>query len=117
MTPAGLRMQIRSSWGDGELQAGLLGRFNAHNLLAALAALLALDMPFEQALARLARTATVPGRMERLGGESGQPLAIIDYALPPMPWSRFWARCGNTAVVGCGACSAAVATATLASDP
>ena len=83
LTPAGLRMQIRSSWGDGELQAGLLGRFNAHNLLAALAALLALDMPFEQALARLARTATVPGRMERLGGESGQPLAVIDYAHTP----------------------------------
>lgn len=83
LTMNGLRMQIRSSWGDGELQAGLLGRFNASNLLAALAALLALDMPFDEALMRLARTETVPGRMERLGGETGQPLAVIDYAHTP----------------------------------
>jgi UDP-N-acetylmuramoyl-L-alanyl-D-glutamate--2,6-diaminopimelate ligase len=40
-------------------------------------------MPFDEALTRLARTATVPGRMERLGGESGQPLTVIDYAHTP----------------------------------
>ena len=83
LTASGLRLHIESSWGQGELQAGLLGRFNASNLLATLAVLLALDMPFDEALARLARTATVPGRMERLGGESGQPLAVIDYAHTP----------------------------------
>ncbi len=83
LTPAGLRMRIRSSWGEGDLQAGLLGRFNAHNLLAALATLLALEMPLTEALARLARTTPVPGRMERLGGVPGQPLAVIDYAHTP----------------------------------
>lgn len=83
LTPAGLQLQICSSWGDGELRAGLLGRFNAHNLLATLATLLALDLPFDQALTRLARTTTVPGRMERLGGASGQPLVVIDYAHTP----------------------------------
>ncbi len=79
----GLRLRIQSSWGAGELRAGLLGRFNASNLLAVLAALLALDMPLNEALARLARTTTVPGRMERLGGAPGQPLAVIDYAHTP----------------------------------
>jgi UDP-N-acetylmuramoyl-L-alanyl-D-glutamate--2,6-diaminopimelate ligase len=83
LTASGLRLHIESSWGQGELQAGLLGRFNASNLLATLATLLALDMPFDEALTRLARTATVPGRMERLGGESGQPLTVIDYAHTP----------------------------------
>lgn len=83
LTATGLRLHIHSSWGDGALQAGLLGRFNASNLLASLATLLALDMPFSEALARLARTTTVPGRMERLGGEPGQPLAVIDYAHTP----------------------------------
>lgn len=83
LTANGLCLQIDSSWGQGELRAGLLGRFNASNLLATLAVLLALDMPFDEALTRLARTATVPGRMERLGGESGQPLAVIDYAHTP----------------------------------
>ena len=43
--PGGIATAIRSSWGDGELSAGLLGRFNASNLLAALATLLALDLP------------------------------------------------------------------------
>ena len=83
LSPAGLQLRIRSSWGDGVLQAGLLGRFNAHNLLATLATLLALEMPFTEALARLARTATAAGRMERLGGGPGQPLAVIDYAHTP----------------------------------
>jgi len=83
LTANGLRLHIQSSWGQGELRAGLLGRFNASNLLATLATLLALDLPFEEALARLAQTATVPGRMERIGGEPGQPLAVIDYAHTP----------------------------------
>ena len=83
LTANGLRLHIQSFWGQGELRAGLLGRFNASNLLATLATLLALDLPFEEALARLAQTATVPGRMERIGGEPGQPLAVIDYAHTP----------------------------------
>jgi UDP-N-acetylmuramoyl-L-alanyl-D-glutamate--2,6-diaminopimelate ligase len=83
LTAHGLRLQIRSFWGDGELQTGLLGRFNASNLLASLATLLALDMPFAEALARLAQTETAPGRMERLGGQIGQPLVVVDYAHTP----------------------------------
>ena len=83
LTPAGLRLRVRSSWGDGELQVGLLGRFNAHNILATLATLLVLGMPFAEAMERVAKTATVPGRMERLGGTNGQPLAVVDYAHTP----------------------------------
>jgi UDP-N-acetylmuramoyl-L-alanyl-D-glutamate--2,6-diaminopimelate ligase len=83
LTASGLRLHIESSWGQSELQAGLLGRFNASNLLATLATLLGLATPFDEALQRLTRTATVPGRMERLSGESGQPLAVIDYAHTP----------------------------------
>ena len=83
LSPVGLRLQIRSSWGDGELRAGLLGRFNASNLLATLATLLALEMPLAEALARVARSATAPGRMERLGGEADEPLTVIDYAHTP----------------------------------
>lgn len=83
LTPAGLRLQVRSSWGDDELQVGLLGRFNASNVLATLATLLALGLPWAEALRRVAQTATVPGRMERLGGRAGQPLAVVDYAHTP----------------------------------
>ncbi len=109
LTPTGLRLQIESSWGQGELRAGLLGRFNASNLLATLAVLLALDMPFDEALTRLARTATVPGRMERLGGESGEPLAVIDYAHTPYALEQVLSalrehggRHGLWCVFGCG---------------
>lgn len=83
LAPDGLRLRVRSSWGDGELRAGLLGRFNASNVLATLATLLVLEMPLAEALERVARTAAVPGRMERLGGGPGQPLAVIDYAHTP----------------------------------
>ena len=75
-------MDIDSPWGAGQLHAGLLGRFNASNLLAALAVLLALDMPFAEALQHLRAVATVPGRMERFGG-GRQPLVVVDYAHTP----------------------------------
>lgn len=83
LLPGGLRLTIRSSWGDGELQAGLLGRFNASNLLAALATLLALEVPFDEAMTRLTHTVPVSGRMERVSGTPDQPLAVIDYAHTP----------------------------------
>ncbi len=78
----GIDLQVQSPWGEGRLRAGLLGRFNASNLLAALATLLALEMPFESALQRLAQVGTVPGRMERFGG-GRQPLVVVDYAHTP----------------------------------
>lgn len=83
LTPTGLQMQIRSSWGEGELQVDLLGRFNASNVLAALATLLVLELPFAEAMERLGRTVTVPGRMEKLEGGAGKPLAVVDYAHTP----------------------------------
>jgi len=83
LSATGLRLRVRSSWGEGILSAGLLGRFNAHNLLAALAALVVLEIPFSEALERLSRVTTVPGRMERFGGEADQPVAVVDYAHTP----------------------------------
>ncbi len=78
----GLQMDIESPWGSGTLRTGLLGRFNAANLLAALAALLALEVPLPQALARLSATRNVAGRMERFGG-GARPLLVVDYAHTP----------------------------------
>jgi UDP-N-acetylmuramoyl-L-alanyl-D-glutamate--2,6-diaminopimelate ligase len=77
---AGLRLLLRTPRGDGELRSPLLGRFNAANLLAALGALLTLDLPLADALTRLGRVPAVPGRMERFGGEDGRPLVVVDYA-------------------------------------
>lgn len=79
----GVHLHIQSSWGAGQLSAQLLGRFNASNLLASLATLLALGIPFDDALRHLQQTRSVPGRMERIAGHSNQALAVIDYAHTP----------------------------------
>lgn len=79
----GLRLSVHTHLGAAELASTLLGRFNAQNLLACLAALLALGLPLDEAVGRLARSRTVPGRMERFGGGADRPLAVVDYAHTP----------------------------------
>lgn len=79
----GLRLSVHTHLGAAELASTLLGRFNAQNLLACLAALLALGMPLDEAVGRLSRSRTVPGRMERFGGGGDRPLAVVDYAHTP----------------------------------
>jgi len=65
--------------GEIALRSPLLGRFNVSNLLAALAAGLALDLPAETLGASLGSFPGVAGRMERV--EAGQPFTVIvDYA-------------------------------------
>jgi UDP-N-acetylmuramoyl-L-alanyl-D-glutamate--2,6-diaminopimelate ligase len=77
---SGIRMEVFTPWGSGTLQCSLLGRFNASNLLAALASVCVSGLPFEAALKRIAVTRTVPGRMERFDMGAGRPLAVVDFA-------------------------------------
>ena len=78
----GMRIRVESSWGDGAFTSPLLGRFNVSNQLAVLAVLLERGMPMTEALKRLTALQTVPGRMERFGGNE-QPLVVVDYAHTP----------------------------------
>ena len=78
----GLEMGIATPWGQGHLASPLVGEFNAYNLLACLAVLLASDVPLDDALDVLATVHPVPGRMQRLGG-AAQPTVIVDYAHTP----------------------------------
>ncbi|MES9855840.1 MAG: UDP-N-acetylmuramoyl-L-alanyl-D-glutamate--2,6-diaminopimelate ligase [Sedimenticola sp.] len=78
----GMRITIGGSWGEGTLNTPLLGHFNVSNLLAVLAVLLHLDIPLNEALERLAKLRTVPGRVERFGG-GDRPLVVVDYAHTP----------------------------------
>lgn len=78
----GLSMQVDTPWGAGRINSALLGRFNAHNLLATLAALLVSDVTFTDALRVLALVRPVAGRMQTLGGGK-QPLVVVDYAHTP----------------------------------
>ena len=78
----GLAMQVDTPFGQAQLQAGLLGRFNAYNLLAVLTTLLASDVSLQQAVNVLTQVRPVAGRMQQLGG-GNQPLVVIDYAHTP----------------------------------
>jgi UDP-N-acetylmuramoyl-L-alanyl-D-glutamate--2,6-diaminopimelate ligase len=83
LTAAGLRMTVTSSWGQGAIQSQLIGDFNGANLLAVLGTLLALDIPFAEALEHVAEVSAVPGRMECFGGQAGKPRVVVDYAHTP----------------------------------
>lgn len=103
----GLQFRVESVYGSGEIRTQLLGRFNISNLLAALGALLAKGLAFDDALSRLSGVRTVSGRMETLGG-NGQPLVVIDYAHTPdalqhvLEALREHARGTLWCVFGCG---------------
>jgi UDP-N-acetylmuramoyl-L-alanyl-D-glutamate--2,6-diaminopimelate ligase len=61
----------------------LLGRFNVDNLLAVAGALLALGLTLENVADVLPKLSPIDGRMNRVGGENGLPLVVIDYAHTP----------------------------------
>jgi len=79
---AGLTFTVDTPWGKGEISSRLVGVFNASNLLAVLAALLASDVALDKALDFLARAQPPFGRMQRLGGD-GAPMVVVDYAHTP----------------------------------
>jgi UDP-N-acetylmuramoyl-L-alanyl-D-glutamate--2,6-diaminopimelate ligase len=79
----GLTIAVDTPWGSGEVETSLIGHFNASNVLAVLATLLATGMPLDAALGRIGQLAPVPGRMERFGGKGTQPLVAVDYAHSP----------------------------------
>ena len=79
----GLELDIVTPQGSTQLCCPLYGRFNASNLLAVLAVLLACGVDLEAATARLARVKAVAGRVERFGGQAGLPLVVVDYAHTP----------------------------------
>ncbi|TJY65157.1 UDP-N-acetylmuramoyl-L-alanyl-D-glutamate--2,6-diaminopimelate ligase [Sinimarinibacterium sp. CAU 1509] len=82
LDPAGLRLQLRTSWGEAELRSRLLGRFNAYNLMAVLGVLLSRKVALADALAAIEQLRTVPGRIEGIRGAAG-PLVVVDYAHTP----------------------------------
>jgi len=78
----GVAFQVTTPWGDAEIESTLVGRFNAVNLLAALAVLLAGGYSLDASVAALEKVKPVPGRAERFGG-GALPLVVVDYAHTP----------------------------------
>lgn len=80
--PQGLRFNVATPWGEAQVESAVLGRFNAHNLLAVLSTLLAGGVPFDQAVVSVQHVHPVPGRMQQIR-LPGKPLVVVDYAHTP----------------------------------
>ncbi|MDR5172336.1 UDP-N-acetylmuramoyl-L-alanyl-D-glutamate--2,6-diaminopimelate ligase [Methylobacillus flagellatus] len=103
----GLHMHVHTPQGEAAVHAKLVGRFNASNLLAVLATLLASEVALEDAVRVLAEIRPAPGRMQQLGG-GDQPLVVVDYAHSPDALEkallalREQAKASLICVFGCG---------------
>ena len=79
----GLTIEVSTPLGMSTINSQLFGRFNAANLLAVLAVLVACDISLSDAAESLSKIRPVAGRMERFGGKQDKPLVVVDYAHTP----------------------------------
>jgi UDP-N-acetylmuramoyl-L-alanyl-D-glutamate--2,6-diaminopimelate ligase len=82
MDAHGMNLKLHTSWGGAEMHSKLIGRFNASNLLGALAVLLVSKVAMEDAVRELSLQKAVAGRMQTLGGKVA-PAVVVDYAHTP----------------------------------
>ncbi len=78
----GLAFDVAFEGSCEKLEVDLVGKFNASNLLAVLATMLASDVKLSDAVRSLQQVRGIPGRMEKFGG-GNQPIVIVDYAHTP----------------------------------
>ena len=78
----GMEFELSTKGKSYLVRAPLIGRFNAYNLLAALAASHACGIRSREAVAALAHAPQVPGRMENVGNAGGATV-FVDYAHTP----------------------------------
>jgi len=82
LTDAGMHLDVVTPRGAAAISANVIGQFNAYNLLAVLATLLASDVALVDAVKALSTIKPVTGRMQQCGG-GNQPLIVVDYAHTP----------------------------------
>jgi UDP-N-acetylmuramoyl-L-alanyl-D-glutamate--2,6-diaminopimelate ligase len=76
---SGIHATLATPAGEFEFTSRLLGSFNLSNILAAVAAGVAIDLPLQSIKQGIENHVTVPGRMERV--ENGQGCTcLVDYA-------------------------------------
>jgi UDP-N-acetylmuramoyl-L-alanyl-D-glutamate--2,6-diaminopimelate ligase len=79
----GTRARVELPHGPVDLDVPLLGDFNLENLVVACGAAAALGIDPEHVRQGVAGCPQVPGRMEVVRGEPGDPTVIVDYAHTP----------------------------------
>ena len=82
LCPTGSRFILETPLHVWEVESPLLGRFNAYNLLASLAACAEAGFDLNQVIPAVPAVTGAPGRLERV--DSGQPFGVmVDYAHTP----------------------------------
>ncbi len=76
---AGILGRVLTPAGSVEVKSALLGDYNVENLLCAIGAAVALDLPPEVIAAGLANAPGVPGRLERIENDL-EAIVLVDYA-------------------------------------
>ncbi len=82
LTDDGMRLHFSGDLGEASVRLPVLGEFNAFNAAAVCTAWAAAGLVFDQAVARLAELAPIPGRMQPVTRD-GHPIAVVDYAHTP----------------------------------
>ncbi len=104
----GIELEVRGPGGQGVITSPLVGDFNAENLLLALGALIAWDVPLAEACESLGQCSRLAGRMQVFGGGDGEPWVVVDYAHTPAALARALEHLRRTTsaelwcVFGCG---------------
>ena len=78
----GIRMNVITPAGEFKCSSKLLGRFNAHNILASVAGGLGAGLPLDAIRKGVEKVYSVPGRLQRVDNNRGV-LALVDYAHTP----------------------------------
>ena len=82
LNDTGMRLDVATPKGEATICANVIGQFNAYNLIAVLATLLASDIALVDAVKAISTIKPVAGRMQKCGG-GNQPLIVVDYAHTP----------------------------------
>jgi UDP-N-acetylmuramoyl-L-alanyl-D-glutamate--2,6-diaminopimelate ligase len=77
---SGLEFEARTPRGTLHLRSPLVGRPNAYNILAAVTAAMALDLPFNAIEAGIRNLDNVPGRFQVVSAPDDEVRVVVDYA-------------------------------------
>jgi UDP-N-acetylmuramyl-tripeptide synthetase len=79
----GLAFEVAEGDATVAVRTGLIGEYNVANVLAVLGGLRALGVLLADAARVAGEFTPVPGRMQRVAADGGQPQAVVDYAHTP----------------------------------
>ncbi len=82
LSTRGLKLEVVTPWGEAKVRSGVLGAFNAHNILGVLGVLMCSDVSLDDAVGVIAELKAVPGRMQTIR-VAGFPLVVVDYSHTP----------------------------------